>query len=261
MIKGAKLHSLRVCSAEDLSESDMKRHEWQELAVILRGRYRTEINGQLQEGAAGTAIYYPALAEHKPRPFRRTSFLVAVLQWYGNPVSDGPLTLEDRGGRLRMLVQWLEALEGTSGSDSVRARQALLVSALHETVDLIQDNKIPERLERTKRHMLRNIESNITLSELASRAGLSPSHYCREFHRKEGKPPMRHLQELRVKMALDLILGGEVSVRDAARRVGFKNPFYLSTLIKRYTGTTASVLKHRGERRRKTKGGHHVADI
>jgi transcriptional regulator GlxA family with amidase domain len=76
--------------------------------------------------------------------------------------------------------------------------------------------------------------AKLTLSELATEASMSPSHYAHAFKEIAGVSPMRYLRDVRLQRARELLLSSGVpQVREVAFGVGFESPEHFSREFKR----------------------------
>jgi AraC-like DNA-binding protein len=86
-----------------------------------------------------------------------------------------------------------------------------------------------------------------TLSELATRAGLSDEHLRRLCTAEHGHSPMARVTQLRMQHAASLLHSGRYTVAEVAHRVGYENPFAFSTAFRRTQGISPSTLRHSSE--------------
>ncbi|QJY45196.1 helix-turn-helix domain-containing protein [Pseudonocardia broussonetiae] len=96
------------------------------------------------------------------------------------------------------------------------------------------------RTARVLAYMAAHLEEQLTLSELAGVAGLSPYHFLRVFKATTGRTPMRRLTELRVEAAQRLLRGTDQPVTRIAYACGFSSPGHLAASFARHVGTTPS---------------------
>jgi AraC-like DNA-binding protein len=75
-----------------------------------------------------------------------------------------------------------------------------------------------------------------TNATLAAAVGCSRSTLARRFTALVGEPPMSFLTARRLALAADLLLEPDATIAAVARRVGYANPFALSTAFKRVRG-------------------------
>ena len=98
-------------------------------------------------------------------------------------------------------------------------------------------------------HVITHMEANLTtapgISELAALAELSPSRFAHLFRDEVGVPPARYLHRLRMQRARVLLEGSFVSVREAMRQVGFRDPSHFARDFRRYHGFAPSALRSR----------------
>ena len=87
---------------------------------------------------------------------------------------------------------------------------------------------------------------SLTVSRLATRAGVSRAAFARRFTALVGEPPMAFLTEWRLALAADLLLEPEATIATVARQVGYATPYALSAAFKRERGV--SPRDHRRSR-------------
>jgi AraC-like DNA-binding protein len=82
-----------------------------------------------------------------------------------------------------------------------------------------------------------HVEDNVTMRDLAQRAGLTPSHLCRVFWRATGMTPHAYQLQVRVRRAKALLLAGH-PIAQAAAESGFWDQAHLTRHFKRTIGVT-----------------------
>lgn len=88
-----------------------------------------------------------------------------------------------------------------------------------------------------------NLDANITVDDLARRAGWSPRTFTRRFTSETGMPPHRWLTTQRLASARELLELTELTVDDIATRVGFGGAGNLRTHFQRETGVMPSLYR------------------
>ncbi len=78
---------------------------------------------------------------------------------------------------------------------------------------------------------------DLTLDALARLAGLSPSHFCRAFHREFGLPPHSYQTQVRIDRAKSLLARG-LAPCDVAFESGFYGPSHFGWHFKRLVGVS-----------------------
>lgn len=106
--------------------------------------------------------------------------------------------------------------------------------AFLERFGLPERAALPEPALRALELMDSSYMKPLSLEALASRSGLSPSRFSELFRKAVGKPPMRCLNELRVRKAETLLLHErEMRIEEVARRCGFSSQHYFCRLFKK----------------------------
>ena len=99
-------------------------------------------------------------------------------------------------------------------------------------------------LRKARQLLLHRFDQPYTTASLAHTAGLSASHFRRRFKATFGCTPMAYLGRVRMEQGARLIQGGELSIKEVARRVGYRDANNFSTAFKRFHGN--SPQSHRG---------------
>jgi AraC family transcriptional regulator len=106
------------------------------------------------------------------------------------------------------------------------------------------------------RHKLRLVEEfiaanfgrDLSLSEVASAAGLSPYHFARVFKRSTGMTPHQYLTGVRIERARTLLASSELPIVEICFRVGFKSQSYFTTLFRNQFSITPAAYRHAARR-------------
>jgi transcriptional regulator GlxA family with amidase domain len=98
----------------------------------------------------------------------------------------------------------------------------------------------PRMLRRVLEHIEAHLESNISLQDLATTAGLSSSHFARAFKQSQGMTPHRYLMSCRLRQALQLLTGTDLPLSEIAVATGFADQSHFSRQFRKNVGTTPS---------------------
>lgn len=82
-----------------------------------------------------------------------------------------------------------------------------------------------------------------TVGSLAAEAAMSRSAFAARFTELVGEPAMQYVSRWRMHHAAELLADGEVSVRDAGRRVGYDSEAAFSRAFSRVLGAPPSTLR------------------
>ncbi len=94
----------------------------------------------------------------------------------------------------------------------------------------------PYRLRRAVEYLDTNLCGDVRLEDVASHAGLSPAHFCRQFKRAVGVSPRRYVLEKRIQRAMELIVDEESSLVEVALSLGFSSQSHFTVTFKKLTG-------------------------
>jgi AraC family transcriptional regulator len=97
-------------------------------------------------------------------------------------------------------------------------------------------------------HIDSELTRRVTLTELASAAGLSNFHFCRAFKASTGLAPHQFQVARRVERAKDLLAASNTSVSEIAAAVGYDDPNQLARVFRKATGI--SPTQYRRESRK-----------
>ncbi|MBQ8717712.1 MAG: helix-turn-helix transcriptional regulator [Clostridia bacterium] len=108
------------------------------------------------------------------------------------------------------------------------------------TTEQMADTDI--RAQRAVRRVLALIEENyaqeLTLTDMANAAELSPNYFCRYFKKIAGCSPVEYLIEYRLNMAAYMLTTTEDGVADVALACGFNDASHFIKFFHRYKGVT-----------------------
>lgn len=96
-------------------------------------------------------------------------------------------------------------------------------------------------LNQLRDYIEANIQTNITLQNLATLAHCSPYHFIRMFTRTTGINPHEFVQSIRMERAKEALLSG-AKVKSAALAVGYVHGHSFRKAFHRYFGTLPSLL-------------------
>lgn len=132
------------------------------------------------------------------------------------------------------------------GESLAMALTARLVSSYSSQQFNLPSNKygLPAwRLRRVKDFIEENIGAELGLESLASVAGFSEYHFSRMFKLSTGVTVHSYVTERRVARARELLTRSQVSIMEISALLGFGNQAHMTTVFKRYTGTTPKKFR------------------
>ena len=79
--------------------------------------------------------------------------------------------------------------------------------------------------------------SNLSLSEIAAKCGVSDCYFRRLFRQYSGESPMDFRQRLRIERAMQLLISDEqYTISEVAQELGFSDVYHFSKTFKKYCG-------------------------
>jgi transcriptional regulator GlxA family with amidase domain len=149
------------------------------------------------------------------------------------PVSDPVIsTLED------LLRAEEAAMPASRFAEALRAAMQVRTENSGSGSTEVRAPIAPYRLRRAQQYLEDNISSEIRLENVASAAGLSPYHFCRQFKQATGVSPLRYVLEMRIARAKRLILDTDTSLVDVSFSLGFSSQSHFTVIFRKLTGLT-----------------------
>jgi len=105
------------------------------------------------------------------------------------------------------------------------------------------DNLSWRQLEQVYDYIECNLHQPLTVTELATIAGVSPTHFTRLFREQTGEPPHRYVLNRRLDQAERLIAGRQLPLAVIAVAVGFSDQSHLNRVMRAQRGVTPGQLR------------------
>jgi AraC family transcriptional regulator len=99
------------------------------------------------------------------------------------------------------------------------------------------------RLRRVLDYIASNLDKNISLSELAAIAGMSPHYFSELFKQSTGRSPHNYILLRRIECAKHGLLNPARSILDAALDAGFQNASHFARMFQRVEGISPSRFR------------------
>ncbi|KQT44562.1 transcriptional regulator [Aureimonas sp. Leaf454] len=100
--------------------------------------------------------------------------------------------------------------------------------------------------ERRAREILQSrLAARITMADVASECGLTPSYFARAFRQTVGMSPHRFLTDLRLQEAKCYLLGSTLSLADIALLCGFGDQSYFTRVFTSTVGSSPGAWRRR----------------
>jgi len=102
---------------------------------------------------------------------------------------------------------------------------------------------VPSKILDAARYIQLNLNENLTVNYLASRANLHQDYFSRLFAKYTGQRPLTYLHEKRIERAQYLIATTTLSFNAIAEKTGFENLPHFSKIFKKVTSLTPGEYK------------------
>jgi AraC family transcriptional regulator len=99
------------------------------------------------------------------------------------------------------------------------------------------------RLKRVLDHIGDNLAENISLSQLALVAGMSPHYFAELFRKSTGYAPHKYVLLQRIERAKQNLRDSRRGVTEVGLDVGFKNPSHFARVFHKFVGASPSQFQ------------------
>lgn len=142
---------------------------------------------------------------------------------------------------------WTQA--GVGNGLFVDCAALALLSILLTAGDEVRRTTLPaevpgnHRFSRVVDYIEAHLSQDISLTDLAAVACLSPFHFARAFKARHGLSPVRFVQRRRIERAKHLLVDPDARLIDVAHQCGFADQAHFSTAFRRATGTSPGTWR------------------
>lgn len=128
---------------------------------------------------------------------------------------------------------------------AIAARLVRRHSSISRTdyIDTVRPSMASQRLQKAVDFIEANLDRHIGLPEIANAAGLSPTHFARQFGSTVGQAPHQYVMQRRIEHAERGLVETTTSIAEIAAACGFSNQEHLTRLFRRARGTTPAAYR------------------
>lgn len=220
-------------------------HKEYELINILKGSFTVILNGNSYELKEGESVFIPGGIIHGGTPknclyevivffpsimfaTQKSKFVLESQILY--PVFfQNNSNVENIFNALRLKKEGYELT--VIGNLYLLAEKML---SLKDKNKIIPDLRI-EKIKSVLYYIEKNYAENISLSELAATASMSPNYFCRFFKQLTKETPIEYITRYRIEKACEMLVGGN-SVTDTTYHCGFNDTSYFINIFKKHMG-------------------------
>lgn len=102
------------------------------------------------------------------------------------------------------------------------------------------------RVQRVLHYIEENLEGELGLADIAAAGGLSVSNLKHVFRRATGQPVYQYVIHRRVALAERLLRDSAMPISEVALAAGFSHHSHLTRHLRRWRGTTPSLIRNNG---------------
>ncbi|WP_441244786.1 helix-turn-helix transcriptional regulator [Tardiphaga sp. 768_D3_N2_1] len=154
----------------------------------------------------------------------------------------------------RLLISAADVLEGNAALDALFRQQvtdllATRLLAAHTGAPAAFQQTVgglaPKTLLRAIERLRSDSDTDVSLSALASDAGLSRFHFCRAFKESTGLSPHAWLRQHRLEQAMNMLRDTDASVVSVAAALGYASQTAFAAAFRKLTGESPSDWRRR----------------
>lgn len=233
------------------------RHPAVEIAAVLRGRCRFLLRDRLYRLRAGeAAIVGPEEPHNDSYDSRGAGYEILWFGLYPARHTVHAIRYEPARGPARFVRVGFASTPSASGE---RLREAVLgdppdLDAVKEALLYMIERSVSalRRQAPSARHPIvqgalsilrEGFPGRISVSETARRLRVTPNHLSAIFARETGTTFSRHLRDLRLGRAEEMLEDPALRLKEVAAACGFASPFHFSRLFKRRFGAAPSEYR------------------
>ncbi|MBQ3224627.1 MAG: helix-turn-helix transcriptional regulator [Oscillospiraceae bacterium] len=221
-------------------------HNGFEIHIIEKGQQTYEADGKLHCTNSGEFFFIPPFVKHRvlsSSPGTEKFSLVfssTELSYLTECVSDiVPARLLEN---IYFIIN--EYCNATSLSEHIIqnsvCESVIMLLRLCGLRELASDKNTEEpedlRLDAAKAYIQDNIESWLTVSDIAAYCHISTKQITRIFLKNEGISPAQYIAKSRIDHIHKLLESKELSLREISEKMNFQNEYYFNTFVKKHLG-------------------------
>ena len=152
-------------------------------------------------------------------------------------------------GERERYIDIIDRLNGDSTFSVIKAN-ALCLSLVMDYIECIGfvEKPVPykAKLDETIKFIHDNVESPVTVEQLANRCGFCKNHFCNLFKKYTEITPKQYIINTKLKKSVFLLLNSSLSVEEIADKLSFfSQSYYISCFKKHYRITPAQFRKNK----------------
>ncbi|TMV50033.1 response regulator [Paenibacillus mesophilus] len=103
-----------------------------------------------------------------------------------------------------------------------------------------------ELVEKIRQSVCETFMHDLSITDFSGQLGFNASYLSRLFKQETGKGFVQYVTERRMEAAIRMIRGGQQSITDIARQVGYADYKHFRKVFKQYTGASPKLFQMQG---------------
>ncbi len=259
---------IRILSNTVRSETALHMHNYYEIEIVLSGRCKQNLNGEIYNITEGSVYFLSPVDFHKLYDVEETVKVtnIAFENYFGSSV-----VLQDLTNRSHNIITQLNDTEksliekiisllvvSTATNDKYSEKdirnilESLLIYLLrkvnesNESLPSIENSPIQNGVK----YIFAHYRENPSLSDVARISGYNESYFGKKFKELTGKTYIEFLNSLKVNYAKILLLTGKSTVIEIASDCGFSSMSNFNRVFKLAVGMSPSEFAVKNKRKK-----------
>ncbi len=221
-------------------------HQAAFVTLMLDGQYRETAAQKSVAFDRFSAVYHPSGLEHQDVIGAPG---VRLLMFEFRPeLLDGVGTDAARFRSVRDIsgsaAAWLLLSMYRSGADDPLQFESRAMQLLGDVAPIARTPRDRPSLDRAREYVPARFRERITMTSIASAAGIHPVHLGQSFRREYGETVGSYVARLRVRAAAEELTSSQTPVATIAYDHGFCDQSHFQRVFKRMTGMTPGDFRH-----------------
>lgn len=233
-------------------------HSSMELNLVLKGRVRAVIDGEIFEASEGQAIIIPSCAVHSGECLTSDTLYrtvkIELSEFFNSTkasskcltafleqrVSFSPLTSDPE------IISLIGSMIEANDND----RHFRVVAEFYRLIDLLYTGSNAEKEDSRSgdfyeilHYIEKNLGSPLSTKTICEKFNYNETYFCRKFKKHTGQTVTRYILLHRLEIACQLLRNKEKHVGDICTECGFSDFSYFSSAFKKVYGVTPTKFR------------------
>jgi YesN/AraC family two-component response regulator len=222
-------------------------HSYLEIIFFLTGNIVVEINDDKVDVQTYNVLFYPPYVEHIEY---KNSHIDQQVIAIGVEVDTSfkftsSFKTKDNNNILKYLFEQIYIQYNSNLPKSFDLYTSYVKAILFTTYQYFYQNTYNnyDTVTLISDYINNNYSQEISISELAGIGSVSPSYLNRIFNQKMNVSPIKHLNNVRLKVAKQLLISSNLTIEEISNQVGYSNANYFWRIFKKCNNISPSEYR------------------